>query len=81
MKVSEIVKGTDANSRIVKWRGNRSARRRSDLLESITRDISELEGLSRGVEAAEGLDVDAALHEAKQAVRRLKMALSGRTDS
>lgn len=77
MKISEIVKGTDVNSRIVKYRANRSARRRADLLESISKDLSELQGLSRGVEAGEGLDVDAAVNEAIQAVRRLKMALSG----
>ncbi|NIT79653.1 MAG: hypothetical protein GWN58_33385 [Anaerolineae bacterium] len=78
MKISEIVKGTDVNSRIVKYRANRSARRRADLLESISKDLTELQGLSRGVQAGEGLDVDAALNEAVQAVRRLKMALSGR---
>lgn len=76
MKISEIVKGTDVNSRIVKYRASRSARRRADLLESISKDLSELQGLSRGVEAGEGLDVDAAMNEAIQAVRRLKMALS-----
>ncbi len=77
MKISEIVKGTDVTSRIVKYRANRSARRRADLLESISKDLSELQGLSRGVEAGEGLDVEAAVNEAVQAVRRLKMALSG----
>jgi hypothetical protein len=76
MKISEIVKGTDVNSRIVKYRRNRSARRRAELLESITKDTAELQGLSRGVEAAEGLDVDAAVEEVVHAVRRLKSALS-----
>jgi hypothetical protein len=76
MKISEIVKGTDVNSRIVKYRHNRSARRRAELLESITKDTAELQGLSRGVEAAEGLDVDAAVEEVVHAVRRLKSALS-----
>jgi hypothetical protein len=77
MKISEIVKGTDVNSRIVKYRHSRSARRRAELLESLANDAKELHGLSRGVEAAEGLDVESAAAEVVQAVRRLKMALSG----
>lgn len=77
MKVSDIVKGTDVSSRIVKWRGNRSARRRADLLESITRDVEALRAMSSGVQAAEGLDVDTAFGEVMQAVSRLKSALSG----
>jgi hypothetical protein len=44
---------------------------------SITRDVEELKGLSRGIEATEGLDIDTALGEVVQAVRRLKTALSG----
>jgi len=78
MKLTEIVKGTDVNSRIVKYRHSRSARRRAELLQSLTKDLAELQGLSRGVEAAEGLDVESAVHEAVQAVRRLKTVLSGR---
>lgn len=77
MKISDIVKGTDVNSRIVKYRHSRSARRRAELLESMTRDAEELRGLSRGAVAAEGLDIDSALNEVVQAVNRLKMALSG----
>ena len=78
MKVSDIVKGTDdGNSRIVKYRHSRTARRRAELLESLTRDADELRNLSRGVAAAEGLDVDSAAEEVIQSVRRLKSTLYG----
>jgi hypothetical protein len=77
MKISDIVKGTDVDSRIVKYRHSRTARRRAELLESMTRDAEELRGLSRGAVSAEGLDIESALSEVVQAVNRLKMALSG----
>jgi len=77
MRVSDIIKGEDQDNRIVQWHQRRTAKRRSDLLDSIDKNLSELEGLSRGVEASEGLDIDAAIYDAKEAISRLKMALFG----
>ena len=76
MKVSEIVKGGEGTSRIVKYRASRSTRKRADLLESITKDVSELQALSRGLQSAEGLDVETAINDVAQAVSRLKAELS-----
>lgn len=76
MKLSDIAKNQDVSSRIVQYRTKRTSRRRADLLESITKDLEELRGLSRGVEAGEGLDTGVALDEAVQAINRLKSVLS-----
>jgi hypothetical protein len=77
MKISDIVKGTDVNSRIVKYRHSRTARRRAELLDSMARDAKELWSMSRGAVSAEGLDIESAVNEVVQAVRRLKSAFSG----
>ena len=78
MKISEIVKGTDVSSRIVKFRHSRSGRRRADLLATITQAAEELRGLSRGTRVSEGVDINAELDALVHAAKRLKKTLSSK---
>jgi len=75
MKISDIVKGTDSNNQIVKYRHDRSARRQIDLLESIVQDMETLRDLSQETEISQDLDVSSAVERILQAVKKLKLAL------
>jgi hypothetical protein len=75
MKISDIVKGTDAKHQIVKLRHSRTARRRAEIMESMASQAEELRALSKGVQAREGLDTDSAINDVVQAINRLKSVI------
>lgn len=77
MRLSEIVKGTDATRRIVKLRTDRTARRRADLLQKLDGCVTELRQMSSGVTASDDLELEVAVADVSSAVDRLKAVFGG----